>query len=85
MPSASSVSAVCFMVGQSDWLPMMIATGFPAIDPSKRPKKKRAIIGTVLGVARRRHNHALALSLSETLSTGQQTPFIPAKAGIQGP
>jgi len=47
---------VCFMVGQSDWLPMMIATGFPAIDPSKRPKKKRAIIGTVLGVARRRHN-----------------------------
>jgi len=43
-------------VGQSDWLPMMIATGFPAIDPSKRPKKKRAIIGTVVGVARRRHN-----------------------------
>jgi len=46
---------VCFMVGQSDWLPMMIATGFPAIDPSKRPKKKPAIIGTVVGVARRRH------------------------------
>jgi hypothetical protein len=47
---------VCFMVGQSDWLPMMIATGFPAIDPSKRPKKKRAIIGTVVGVARRRYD-----------------------------
>jgi hypothetical protein len=31
---------VCFMVGQSDWLPMMIATGFPAIDPSKRPQKE---------------------------------------------
>src|SRR6266446_1822881 len=38
MPSASSVSAACFMVGQSDWLPMMIATGFPAIYPSTRPK-----------------------------------------------
>src|SRR5262249_35702261 len=53
MPSASSVSAVCFMVGQSDWLPMMIATGFPPIDPPKRPKKKPAIIGTGGGVARR--------------------------------
>jgi hypothetical protein len=35
---------------------MMIATGFPVIDPSKRLKKKRAIIGTVVGVARRRHS-----------------------------
>src|SRR6266511_4118150 len=40
MPSASRVSAACFMVGQSDWLPMMIATAFPAIDPSKRPERK---------------------------------------------
>src|SRR5262249_37567652 len=40
MPSASSVSAVCLMVGQSDGLPMMIATGFPVIDPSKTPAKE---------------------------------------------
>src|SRR5205807_5622815 len=40
MPSASRVSAACFMVGQSDWLPMMIATAFPTIDPSKRPERK---------------------------------------------
>src|SRR5262245_2534028 len=40
MPSASRVSAACFIVGQSDWLPMMIATGFPAIDPSTRPERK---------------------------------------------
>ena len=30
-PSASSVSAACRIVAQSDWLPMMIATGFDAI------------------------------------------------------
>jgi hypothetical protein len=29
--SASSVSAACFIVAQSDWLPMMIATGFDDI------------------------------------------------------
>src|SRR5256884_3152615 len=40
MPSASRVSAACFMVGQSDWLPMMIETAFPTIDPSKRPERK---------------------------------------------
>src|SRR2546430_17012772 len=40
MPSASRVSAACFMVGQSDWLPMMIATAFPTIDLSKRPEGK---------------------------------------------
>src|SRR6185312_262982 len=28
---ASSVFAACFIVDQSDWLPMMIATGFDAI------------------------------------------------------
>jgi hypothetical protein len=27
MPSTAKVSAVCFMVAQSDWLPMMMATG----------------------------------------------------------
>ena len=26
MPRASSASAACFMVGQSDWLPMMMPT-----------------------------------------------------------
>src|SRR4051794_26456909 len=32
------------MVAQSDWLPMMIATGFPAIRPPNRPhvRKKEA-------------------------------------------
>src|SRR5258707_8003672 len=40
MPSASSVSAACFMVGQSDWLPMMIATGFPVIDPLESAARK---------------------------------------------
>jgi hypothetical protein len=34
------VSAACFMVCQSDWLPMMIATGFPAIGPLG-PKEAR--------------------------------------------
>src|SRR5262250_1392317 len=29
--SASSVSAACLMVAQSDWLPMMIAIGFATI------------------------------------------------------
>src|SRR6267154_3145074 len=28
MPSASRVSAACFIVAQSDWLPMITATGF---------------------------------------------------------
>src|SRR5215471_19990687 len=40
MPSASSVSAACFMVGQSDWLPMMIATGFPVIVPLASRRRK---------------------------------------------
>ena len=29
-PSAASVSAACRMVAQSDWLPMMMATGAPS-------------------------------------------------------
>ena len=43
-PSASSVSAVCRMVAQSDWEPMMMATGFSpfaaacGIDASRRPE-----------------------------------------------
>jgi hypothetical protein len=28
------------MVGQSDWLPMMIATGFPVIDPPRIRRKE---------------------------------------------
>jgi hypothetical protein len=28
------------MVGQSDWLPMMIATGLPAIAPLDTPEKR---------------------------------------------
>ena len=51
MPSSSSVLAACFMVCQSDWLPMMIATGFPAIDTST-PKTKPAIIRATFEVAR---------------------------------
>ena len=46
--SASSVSAACFIVAQSDWLPMMIATGFEAIalPESANPcGRKRRIIG----------------------------------------
>src|SRR5687767_27112 len=40
MPSSVSVSAACFMVAQSDWLPMMMATGFPAMTPRARKKTK---------------------------------------------
>src|SRR5690348_13103486 len=42
MPSASSVSAACFIVAQSDWLPMMIATG---LDGIVLPEKLRATRG----------------------------------------
>src|SRR5882672_10594177 len=42
MPSSSSVSAACFMVAQSDWLPMMMATDFPAMKPLERRKKEAA-------------------------------------------
>src|SRR5271170_5262499 len=34
MPSVSSTSAACFIVAQSDWLPMMMATGLAATKSS---------------------------------------------------
>ena len=45
-PSASSVSAACFIVAQSDWLPMMIATGFAGISPPniRRPAEGSAAL-----------------------------------------
>src|SRR6185312_1309628 len=49
--SALSVSAACFIVAQSDWLPMMIATGFAAISlplalrQAGFGERKRRIIG----------------------------------------
>ena len=39
--------AACFIVAQSDWLPMMIATGFDAIalpESAKACGRKRGII-----------------------------------------
>src|ERR1700689_383781 len=36
-PKASSVSAACFMVCQSDWLPMIIATDFAPSGATENP------------------------------------------------
>src|SRR5690242_15524476 len=49
--SAARVAAACCMVDQSDWLPMMIATGFAAIGFLVSVRKRR-IIGSGCGVAR---------------------------------
>ena len=43
------------MVAQSDWLPMMIATGFPAMNPSIGAKKKPRSIVAVSGWQGDRH------------------------------
>ena len=47
MPSASSVSAACFMVCQSDWLPMIMATDFASGRANKIPCAKEASDYTV--------------------------------------
>src|SRR6516162_3291974 len=48
MPSASSTSALCFIVAQSDWLPMMMATGLAAneqlLGNGRRGRKTKARI-----------------------------------------
>src|SRR5450755_4884778 len=42
MSSVSSTSAACFIVAQSDWLPMMMATGLAATNCSrKRPSGRK--------------------------------------------
>src|SRR5688572_24208572 len=64
MPSASRVSAACFMVAQSDWLPMMMAMGLAAISPPDAAKKKARIIGTSPAVARRPGWFILAIGVS---------------------
>src|SRR6266540_4412775 len=54
MLSSSRVCAACRSVAQSDWLPMMIATGLPAMSaPTRRAgrKRKRRIIGRVASLA----------------------------------
>src|ERR1700730_15318076 len=54
-PKASSVSAACFMVCQSDWLPMIIATAFAPSGATENPpaRRKRRIIDSRVGTARR--------------------------------
>src|SRR5580692_2230628 len=54
-PKASSVSAACFMVCQSDWLPMIIATDFAPSGATENPpaRRKRRIIDSRVGTARR--------------------------------
>src|SRR5580704_8949063 len=54
-PKASSVSAACFMVCQSDWLPMIIATYFAPSGATENPpaRRKRRIIDSRVGLARR--------------------------------